>query len=139
MLETETIKRHTPQRGVTRRAVIVGAGLGGLSAAIRLAAAGWRVSVYEQQDRPGGKAGTEERDGYRFDTGPSLLTMPYVLEQLWAEAGRTWTDYLSVEPLEVICNYFWKDGTRLHAYGDPDRFAREIQERTGEPAENVRG
>ena len=120
-----------------RHAAVVGAGLGGLSAAIRLAAAGWQVDVFEQQDRPGGKAGTEERDGYRFDTGPSLLTMPYVLEQLWSEAGRDWTDYLSVERLDVICNYFWKNGTRLHAYGDPDRFAAEVRQKTGEPAENV--
>ncbi|MFP4113149.1 MAG: phytoene desaturase family protein [Spirochaetales bacterium] len=121
-----------------RRAIVVGAGLGGLSAAIRLAAAGWRVTVYEQQRIPGGKAGSEARGRYRFDTGPSLLTMPYVVEELFAEAGRDWRDYLEVERLEVICNYFWPDGTRLHAYGDPDRFAAEVEEQLGEPAEHVR-
>lgn len=124
--------------GRARRAVVVGAGLGGLSAAIRLAASGWGVTVYEQQSLPGGKAGSESRGDWRFDTGPSLLTMPYVLEQLFAEAGRNWTDYLAVERLEVICNYFWPDGTRLHAYGDPERFAREIEAKTGEPADHVR-
>ncbi len=128
-------EQHPTQDG--RRAIVVGAGLGGLSAAIRLAAAGWRVTVYEQQNLPGGKAGSEERGRYRFDTGPSLLTMPQVLEQLFAEAGRDWTDYLSVERLEVICNYFWQDGTRLHAYGDPGRFAAEIEAKLGEPAEHV--
>jgi phytoene desaturase len=115
----------------------VGAGLGGLSASIRLAAAGWRVTIFEQQDIPGGKAGTESRGRYRFDTGPSLLTMPYVLEELFSEAGRNWRDYLAVQPLEVICNYFWPDGTRLRAYGDPERFAAEIEEKTGEPREHV--
>ena len=75
-------KDRFEQRGVdaaprpARRAVVVGAGLGGLSAAIRLAASGWRVTVYEQQSLPGGKAGSESRGDYRFDTGPSLLTMP---------------------------------------------------------------
>jgi phytoene desaturase len=137
-------KDRFEQRGVdaaprpARRAVVVGAGLGGLSAAIRLAASGWRVTVYEQQSLPGGKAGSEARGEWRFDTGPSLLTMPYVLEQLFAAAGREWTDYLEVERLEVICNYFWPDGTRLHAYGDPERFASEIEAKTGEPADHVR-
>jgi phytoene desaturase len=126
-----------PSADRARRAIVVGAGLGGLSAAIRLAAAGWGVTVYEQQDLPGGKAGSESRGAYRFDTGPSLLTMPYVIEQLFAEAGRAWTDYLQVERLDVICNYFWPDGTRLHAYGDPERFAQEIEQKIGEPAERV--
>ncbi len=128
---------HIHQDASGSRAIIVGAGLGGLSAAIRLAARGWQVSVFEQQDRPGGKAGTEVKDGYRFDTGPSLLTMPYVLEQLFAEAGRDWRDYVEVAQLPVICNYFWQDGARLHAYSDPARFAEEIDEKLGEPAEHV--
>ncbi len=121
----------------SRSAVVIGAGLGGLSAAVRLAGAGFEVTVYERQPYPGGKAGTEERDGYRFDTGPSLLTMPHVIERIFSDAGRVWTDYVQVERLPVICNYFWQDGTRLHAYGDPDRFAAEVQAVTGEPAANV--
>ncbi|MFW6212144.1 MAG: phytoene desaturase family protein [Spirochaetota bacterium] len=129
---------HISREFSGRRAIIVGAGLGGLSAAIRLAARGWQVSVFEQQDRPGGKAGTEVREGYRFDTGPSLLTMPNVLEQLFAEAGRNWRDYVEVTKLSIICNYFWQDGTRLHAYSDPDRLANEITDKLGEPAEHVR-
>ena len=64
--------------------------------------------------------------------------MPYVIEQLFAEAGRTWTDYLTVTELPVICNYFWKDGARLHAWADPERFAEEVEEKLGEPADHVR-
>ncbi len=121
-----------------RSVVVVGAGLGGLSAAIRLAAAGRRVVVYERQSFPGGKAGSETIGAYRFDTGPSLLTMPYVVEELFREAGRDWTDYLTVERLAVICNYFWQDGARLRAFADPERFAGEVEARLGEPAGNVR-
>ncbi len=117
--------------------IVVGAGLGGLSAAIRLASLGVKVTVYEQQSLPGGKAGSEIRGAYRFDTGPSLLTMPYVIEGIFSDAGADWTDYLRVEKLEIICNYFWQDGTRLHAYGDPERFAAEVEARLGEPAEHV--
>ena len=124
-------------RSEKKKVVVIGAGLGGLSAAIRLAASGRRVQVYEQQPIPGGKAGTETLDGYRFDTGPSLLTMPSVISQLFAEAGRVWTDYLQVERLSVICNYFWPDGTRLSAYAEPVRLAREVCRVTGEPPSSV--
>lgn len=129
---------NTTKQADNRSAIVVGAGLGGLSAAIRLASSGWDVTVFEQQSIPGGKAGTEQSQEYRFDTGPSLLTMPQVLKQLFEEAGREWTDYVQVRRLDTICNYFWQDGTRLHAYGDPEQFAREVEQQTGEPADSVR-
>jgi len=116
----------------------VGAGLGGLSAAIRLAVRGWKVRVYEQQRIPGGKAGTESFNGYRFDTGPSLLTMPHVFDQLFSEAGRNRSDYLSFVKLDPICRYFWSDGSRLDAPGDLSTLPEAVREATGEPAENVR-
>lgn len=115
----------------------MGAGLGGLSAAIRLAARGWQVRVFEQQEIPGGKAGSELHDGYRFDTGPSLLTMPYVFDQLFEEAGRKRTDYLTFEPLNPICNYFWPDGARLSAPGGPSELAAAVEDALGEPAANT--
>lgn len=119
------------------RVIVVGAGLGGLSAALRLAAAGYEVDVFERQSFPGGKAGSEAIDGFRFDTGPSLLTMPYVLAELFAEVDLDWSEQISVERLSPICNYFWSDGTRLSAYGEPERFAAEIEAKTGEPAQSV--
>ncbi|MFP4303048.1 MAG: 1-hydroxycarotenoid 3,4-desaturase CrtD [Spirochaetaceae bacterium] len=119
------------------RVGIVGAGLGGLAAALRLAASGWEVSVFEKQEGPGGKAFSEKLGGYRFDTGPSLLTLAAVFEELFSATGARLSDYLTVERLETICHYFYPDGTRLRSYGDMERFATELQEKTGEPRKHV--
>ena len=94
---------------------VVGAGMGGLATAIRLATQGHQVKVYEQNERVGGKLNLLERDGFRWDTGPSLITMPFVYRDLWAVAGRRLEDYVSLKPVEPICRYFWPDGTRFDA------------------------
>lgn len=120
------------------RVAVIGAGLGGLSVAARLAAAGYEVHVYDKQAGPGGKAFTEHLGPYRFDTGPSLFTMRHVFDQLFDEVGEDLDEYLDLRSLEVICRYFWNDGTRLSAFQDPDRLAAEFQDRLEEPAENVR-
>ncbi len=109
---------------------IIGAGLGGLSAAARLAHAGFDVTVFEQQTSPGGKAHSLSVDGYRFDTGPSLVTMPFVIRGLFEDVGERMEDYLTLRPLDVLCDYYYTDGTRLRAYADPDRFAAEIEAAT---------
>ena len=98
-----------------KRVAVVGAGLGGLSAALRLAADGYRVSVFDRRDGPGGKAYSEQIGAYRFDTGPSLFTMPEVFDQLFSEAGLRRSDYFSLLPLEPICRYQWSDGTVFEA------------------------
>jgi len=94
---------------VKRRICVIGAGLGGLSAAIRLANKGFEVDLYEQNNTPGGKAGEIKESGYRFDTGPSLLTMPQVLEQLFSECGENIDGYLILNRLDLICKYFYPD------------------------------
>lgn len=93
------------------RIVVIGAGLGGLAAAARLGAAGHRVTVFESAARVGGKLGVLERDGFTFDTGPSLLTMPAVLEQLFADTGGP-AD-LPLAPVDPACVYTFADGARL--------------------------
>ncbi len=95
------------------RVVIVGAGLGGLGTAVRLAKAGHRVTLLEKNRLPGGKMNVVEADGFRFDTGPSLVTMPGVLADTFKAAGRRMEDYLTLEPLDPICRYNWPDGSRL--------------------------
>jgi len=109
---------------------VIGAGLGGLSAAIRLAATGFAVDLYERSDSVGGKAGTLTESGFRFDTGPSLVTMKDVFDDLFSSVGRRAEEYLSFVPLPVICRYFYPDSTTLDAFFEPDRFGREIQSKT---------
>ncbi len=120
-----------------KRAIVIGAGFGGLSAAIRLASNGWKVAVYEQQGYAGGKAGSLQLGGYRFDRGPSLITMREVFAELFASAGRRIEDYLSFQPLDTICSYFFSDGTELAARGKPEEFALEVQAKTSDSAEAV--
>ena len=106
---------------------IVGAGIGGLSAAIRLAAAGRRVAIYEQNAVVGGKMGQIIRDGFRWDTGPSVITMRPVFEDLFAAAGRRLDDYLALLPVDPLTRYFYRDGTVLDATADLSRMATQIE------------
>ncbi len=99
-------------------AAVVGAGIGGMSAAIRLAVAGLPVTVYEKNDRPGGKMGLFEQDGFRWDTGPSVITMRPVLEELFALGGGALDDYVTLEPVEPLTRYFYPDGVVLDASSD---------------------
>jgi len=112
---------------MANQVIIVGAGLGGLAAAIRLAAQGRRVTVLEKNERPGGKLNLVREAGYTFDTGPSLLTMPWVIEELFAAAGRSLADYLTLEQIEPTCRYRWPDGTRFDAWQRLPQLCQEIE------------
>lgn len=124
--------------GKAKRVAIIGAGFGGLSAAIRLAARGWKVDVYEQQSYAGGKAGSLELGGYRFDRGPSLITMREVFAELFESVGRRLEDYVQFEQLDTVCSYFFSDGTELASRGNPEDFAREVAAKTDDSAESLR-
>ncbi len=106
--------------------VIVGAGIGGLSAAIRLAAAGRRVILLEQNAQVGGKMGEIAADGFRWDTGPSVITMRPVFEELFAAAGRKLEDYLTLIPVEPLTRYFYPDGVVFDATRDLSRMVEQI-------------
>jgi hypothetical protein len=106
--------------------LVLGAGIGGLSAAIRLAAAGHPVQILEQNDAPGGKMSQISADGFRWDTGPSVITMRPVFEELFATAGRRLEEYLTLLPVDPLTRYFYPDGTRLDATRDLSRLAEQI-------------
>ncbi len=115
-----------------KRIGIIGSGLGGLSAAIYLASNGFEVEVLESNQSPGGKATSVSFDGFRFDAGPSLLTMPFVLEDLFSAAGGKIEDYIPLMKPELICKYFYPDSTIINAYSDVDKLADEIASKTSD-------
>lgn len=106
--------------------IIIGAGIGGLSAAIRLAAAGERVLVLEQNPAVGGKMSEVRAAGFRWDTGPSVITMRHVFTELFAVAGRRLEDYLTLEPVDPLTRYFYPDGTVLNVTRDWPQLAQQI-------------
>ncbi|MFM9947268.1 MAG: 1-hydroxycarotenoid 3,4-desaturase CrtD [Saprospiraceae bacterium] len=112
---------------------IIGAGVAGMAAAIRLASKGHSVTVFEADALPGGKLSEIAIGGYRFDAGPSLFTMPQYVEELFELAGVEMEPYFQYEKLPAICNYFWEDGERLTAWADTARFMLEIEQKLHVP------
>ncbi|HVM14559.1 MAG TPA: phytoene desaturase family protein [Egibacteraceae bacterium] len=110
------------------RVVVVGAGVGGLAAAARLAAVGHDVVVCEQAATVGGKLARHEADGFAWDTGPSLLTMPQVLEELFAATGDPLDGVLRLHPVEPIARYRFHDGTVLDSTADLDAFCDRLDD-----------
>lgn len=106
--------------------IIIGAGMGGLSAAIHLAVQGHTVQIVERQPRVGGKLNRREIADFSFDTGPSLITMPGVFHELFQTANRRLEDYLDLVPLEITCRYFYHDGLILNAWRDREKLKDEF-------------
>lgn len=113
-----------------KKAIIIGSGIAGIAAAIRLTVKGYTVELFESNDHPGGKLSEISNSGFRFDAGPSLLTMPQYIDELFQLAGKDPSKYFQYQKLDVICNYFYADGTRLTACADEYKFADEITSKT---------
>lgn len=94
----------------TQKVVVVGGGLGGLSAAISLATEGFSVDLFEKNDKPGGKLNVLEKGGFRFDLGPSILTLPHLFEALFTKAGKSMGDYVSFQEIKTHWRNFFEDG-----------------------------
>ena len=120
-----------------KQVIVVGAGIGGLAASVRLALKGYKVHVFEGNHFPGGKLSTFENSGYRFDAGPSLFTMPHFVTELFEMAGENAEDHFRYSKKEVACNYFWTDRTKFKAYSDKKAFLEEVSHVFNEPNENV--
>ncbi len=120
-----------------KKAVVVGSGIAGIASAIRLQNKGYSVQVLEKNSYPGGKLTQLTGNGYRFDAGPSLFTMPNLVTELFEISGKNPSDYFNYDQLDVLCNYFYEDGTRISAHKDIKRFADEIDRNTEDSAEKV--
>ncbi|MDP3334837.1 MAG: phytoene desaturase family protein [Methylococcaceae bacterium] len=106
--------------------VVIGAGLGGLSAAISLATEGFTVDLLEKNDKVGGKLNILEKDGFTFDLGPSILTMPHIFQALFERAGKKMEDYVSIQTVEPHWRNFFEDGSTLDLSSDPERMKQEL-------------
>ncbi len=112
---------------MNRKVIIVGGGLGGLSAAIHLKKQGFQVTLLEKNSQLGGKMSEFMVDGFRFDTGPSLLTMPNVIDELFRTVGVDRKSFLEFMPVEPVCKYFWQDRTVLNASTDITKMTSEMR------------
>lgn len=119
------------------KAIVIGAGIAGIASAIRLSLKGYEVDVFEANSKPGGKLTEIKMNGFRFDAGPSLFTMPQYVDELFKLAGKNPEDYFEYLKLKEICRYFYEDGLRLNASADLDELAKEIEEKTASTAKEV--
>lgn len=103
-----------------KKIVVIGSGFGGLSAAIRLAAQGHEVTILEQRDRPGGRAYVYQTKGYTFDSGPTVITAPFMFDELWQLAGKRREDYFTLEPCRPFYRLFNHEGRYLE-YGEDEQ------------------
>ena len=109
-----------------KKAIIIGSGVGGLATAMRLKAQGLDVVVFENNSYPGGKLSSFNLGQYRFDAGPSLLTMPHYIDELFELFNENPKDYFNYKRKDISCKYFWEDKTVLNAYSDKNKFINEI-------------
>ncbi|MCK5135385.1 MAG: phytoene desaturase [Bacteroidales bacterium] len=116
---------------------IVGAGIGGLAASIRLASRGHHVTVFEQSAKPGGKLDSISWEGFRWDTGPSFFMLPDLIDELYILAGEEMKTSIRTRKLDVITRYFYEDGKILNAFADHEHFLEEVENVFGEPADRI--
>ena len=108
-------------------AIVIGSGFGGLAAAIRLGARGYRVTVLEQRDKPGGRAYVYEQDGYKFDGGPTVITAPFLLEELWSLCGKKMEDDIDLRTVSPFYRIRFDDGDVFDYTGDADHMIEQVR------------
>jgi phytoene desaturase len=107
-------------------ALVIGAGLGGLSAAMRLGAKGYQVTVLDRLDRAGGRGSSLSQNGHRFDLGPTIVTVPQVFEELWQDCGRRFRDDVDLRPVDPFYEIRWRDGSRFQMLNDPEAMRAQV-------------
>ena len=119
------LQARAPRPGAPH-AVVIGSGFGGLAAAVRLGARGYRVTVLEKLDAPGGRACVHRQDGFTFDAGPTVITAPFLLEELWQLAGRKLSDDIDLRPVSPFYRIRFDDGTFFDYSGDPEAMRAQV-------------
>jgi phytoene desaturase len=132
--------RHRDESSVApaklgRRAAVIGSGFGGLAAAIRLQHAGFDVVIFEARDKPGGRAYVYEEQGFTFDGGPTVITAPHCIEELFELCGRKLSDYVTLVPVAPFYRLAWSDGDSFDYVGSTEQMAEQIGRRSPGDAE----
>ncbi len=122
----EPVRKGASGEADKPHAVVIGSGFGGLASAIRLAASGWRVTVLEKLDAPGGRAYVYKRDGFTFDAGPTIVTAPFLFDELWTLCGRRREDDVTLKAMDPFYRIRFDDGTWFDYTGDPVRMRDEV-------------
>lgn len=126
MTRVDTIESVEAADAQGARAIVIGAGLGGLAAAMRLGAKGYRVTVIDKLDVPGGRGSAIWQDGHRFDLGPTIVTVPQLYRQLWEACGRDFDADVTLKALDPFYEIRWPDGTKFVAQQDTDKLRAEV-------------
>lgn len=121
-----------------KTAAVIGAGFGGLALAIRLQSAGIQTTVFEKRDKPGGRAYVYTDDGFTFDAGPTVITDPDCLDQLWTLSGRKMADYVTLLPVSPFYQLCWEDGYRFDYANDQAEIDRQIAAKSPQDVEGYR-
>jgi phytoene desaturase len=120
-----------------QKAIVIGAGISGIAAAIRLKAKGFEVEVFEANAYPGGKLSEFKQGAYRFDAGPSLFTMPHFVDELFELMGEKPSEKFEYIKMDTACHYFFEDGLHFESPSNPEAFAQLLQDQLGEDKEQV--
>src|SRR5512134_4116080 len=126
---TPSLPRHSQPHQLSPdapHAVVIGSGFGGLAAAVRLGARGYRVTVLEKLDAPGGRAYVHRQDGFTFDAGPTVVTAPFLFEELWSLCGRKLADDVELRPISPFYRIRFDDGAMFNYTGDADAMRAEV-------------
>lgn len=121
----------------SKTAIVIGSGIAGIAIAIRLVKKGYRVKILEQFGSPGGKLSEYRWEGFRFDCGPSLFTLPELVDDLFILCGEKPEEHFKYSPIQKSCRYFWPDGLVLDAWQNTNDFGREVEQKTGVRASTV--
>jgi phytoene desaturase len=124
---------------MSKRIVVIGSGFGGLAAAIRLAARGHQVTLLDKRDRPGGRAYVYRQDGFTFDGGPTVITAPWMITELFELAGRKAEDYVTLVPIDPFYRIFFPDGAHFDYSGDTETMLARIRAFSADPEHDVAG
>lgn len=125
--ESETGSACKRKLGSVGRAAVIGSGFGGLAAAIRLQAMGFETVCFEGRDKPGGRAYVYQDSGFTFDAGPTVITAPHCIEELFAVAGKTMSDYVELLPVDPMYRLQWPDGQSFDYVSDEARLVEQIR------------